>query len=60
MPEPLRGEIWLVDLDPTMGHEQAGTRPALVVSTDYLNSSSADLVILVPLTTVKRGIPLHE
>ena len=30
--QPSRGEIWLVDLNPARGHEQAGKRPALVVS----------------------------
>jgi len=46
-------------LDPTRGHEQAGTRPGLIVSTDYFNSGSAGLVLLVPLTTTRTGIPLH-
>ncbi len=27
-----RGEIWLVSLDPTAGHEQQGTRPVLIVT----------------------------
>ena len=30
--KPVRGEVWDVDLDPVVGHEQAGKRPALVVS----------------------------
>ncbi len=34
MSQPLRGEIWLVALDPTIGREQAGTRPALIISDD--------------------------
>jgi mRNA interferase MazF len=54
-----RGEVWLVDLNPTRGHEQAGTRPALVVSTDEFNQGPAGLVIVVPMTTTERGIPLH-
>jgi mRNA interferase MazF len=54
-----RGEVWLVDLNPTRGHEQAGTRPALVVSTDEFNQGPAGLVIVVPMTTTGRGIPLH-
>ena len=29
---PKRGDIWLVDLNPTKGREQAGTRPVLVLS----------------------------
>ncbi len=59
MPEPSRGDIWLVDLNPTRGHEQAGVRPALVVSVDPFNQGAADLVVLLPLTTVARGIPFH-
>ena len=56
---PSRGELWLVDLNPTRGHEQAGRRPALVVSVDELNHGPAELVILAPLTTRDRGLPLH-
>lgn len=57
--EAYRGEIWLVDLNPTRGHEQAERRPVLVVSADPFNTSPADLLVVVPLTTRKRGIPLH-
>jgi len=32
-----RGEIWLVSLDPTSGHEQKGRRPVLIVSPDSFN-----------------------
>lgn len=59
MPEPLRGEVWNVNLDPAKGREQRGTRPALVVSHDTFNRSAAELVVVVPLTTTYRGIPLH-
>lgn len=54
-----RGEIWVVNLNPTKGREQQGIRPALVVSADGFNHGRAELVIVVPLTTTKRGIPLH-
>ncbi len=57
--QPARGEIWYVDLSPTRGHEQRGQRPALVVSVDTFNQGPADLVIVAPLTTTDRGIPLH-
>jgi len=57
--EPHRGEIWLVDHDPTRGHEQAGQRPALVLSVDVFNLGPADLVIVIPLTSRLRGIPSH-
>ena len=56
---PSRGEIWSVNLNPTQGHEQAGVRPALVVSVDTFNHGPAELVVVVPLTTTARGIPLH-
>jgi mRNA interferase MazF len=56
---PARGEVWLVDLDPTRGHEQAGRRPALVISTTPFNHGPADLVIELPITTKERRIPFH-
>jgi mRNA interferase MazF len=56
---PSRGEIWLVDLNPTRGHEQAGVRPGLVVSTDLFNQGPAGLAVVLPLTTRSRGVPLH-
>lgn len=59
MTDPLRGEIWLADLDPTRGHEQGGKRPVLVISADIYNSGPAGLVVVLPLTKTHRGIPLH-
>ena len=59
MPDPVRGEIWTVDLDPTRGHEQAGKRPALVLSTDLFNEGPAGLVIVLPVTSKAKGIPFH-
>jgi len=32
-----RGEIWLADLNPTRGSEQAGVRPVLIFQNDLLN-----------------------
>ena len=59
MADPLRGEVWNVDLNPTRGREQRGSRPALVVSTDRFNRGPAELVVVVPITGTERGIPLH-
>lgn len=59
MDNPVRGEIWLVDLNPTRGHEQGGRRPGLVVSVDLFNQGPAGLVIVIPITTKEKGIPLH-
>lgn len=53
-PKPLRGEIWMIDLDPKKGREQKGVRPCLVVSTDALNRSDFGTVILCPITTTER------
>jgi mRNA interferase MazF len=54
-----RGEVWLADLNPTRGHEQAGKRPVAVVSEDRLNNGPAGLVIVLPITSTIRPIPSH-
>jgi len=54
-----RGEIWLVDFGEPVGREQGHRRPALIISDDRLNSSRADLAIVVPMTTKMRGLPSH-
>jgi mRNA interferase MazF len=56
---PARGEVWLADLNPTRGHEQAGRRPVLVVSENLFNQGPAGLVIVLPMTTTIRGVPSH-
>jgi len=48
-----RGEIWLVPLDPTAGHEQRGQRPVLIVSPDTFNHVTR-VPIVVPITTGGR------
>jgi mRNA interferase ChpB len=45
-----RGEIWLVGLDPTMGHEQKGRRPVLIVSPEAFNRITKVPVVL-PITS---------
>ncbi len=59
MNEPLRGEVWDADLNPTKGREQQGKRPVLVVSVNEYNKGPADLVVVLPLTGTIRGIPWH-
>jgi mRNA interferase MazF len=59
MSEPSRGEVWLVDLNPTKGREQAGSRPALIVSIDRFNHGASELVIVCPITSKAKGIPIH-
>jgi mRNA interferase MazF len=51
-----RGDVWLVDLNPVVGHEQGGRRPCLVVSADAYNEQPIAMAIVVPLTTRDRGL----
>lgn len=54
--DPNWGDIWMVNLDPVVGHEQAGIRPALIVSVNELNHGPADLVTVLPITTTEREL----
>jgi mRNA interferase ChpB len=45
-----RGDIYIVSLDPTAGHEQQGTRPVLIVSPTAFNRLTRTPVVL-PITT---------
>ena len=56
---PRRGEVWLVDFGEPVGHEQGWRRPAVVMSSDHLNDSPASLVIVVPVTSTRWGLPSH-
>ena len=55
----LRGEVWQADLDPVVGHEQAGARPVIVVSASPFNQTASRLVVAVPVTRTRRTNPLH-
>jgi mRNA-degrading endonuclease toxin of MazEF toxin-antitoxin module len=45
-----RGEIWLVSLDPTSGHEQKGRHPVLIVSPEAFNRVMK-VPVVVPITS---------
>ena len=45
---PRRGEIWQVNLNPTVGKEQQGHRPVMVISTEAFNRSG--LTLVCPIT----------
>jgi mRNA-degrading endonuclease toxin of MazEF toxin-antitoxin module len=45
-----RGDIYLVSLDPTFGHEQQGKRPVLIVSSGAFNRVTR-VPVVVPITT---------
>jgi mRNA interferase MazF len=47
-----RGEVFWFEPDPVLGSEQAGRRPAIVLTRDAVNSTSP-VIIVVPLTTYR-------
>lgn len=51
---PRRGEVWLVSLDPTVGHEVKKTRPAVIVTNNIYNEHNWVLLI-VPVTSRKAA-----
>nr|DAF53754.1 MAG TPA: PemK-like protein [Myoviridae sp. ctZ2t4] len=53
-----QGEIIKVNLNPQAGHEQAGYRPAVVVSNDFFNLKTG-LAIVCPITNTDNKFPLH-
>ncbi len=59
MPSPLAGEIWDLELDPQVGREQGGRRPALVTSNDDFNRMPNDLCFIAPITGVDRRLRHH-
>jgi mRNA interferase MazF len=66
----LRGEIYWAQLDPTLGHEQSGRRPVLILSEDVFNARSGTVIAIAltsqepkasfPLTLEMRGSGLPK
>ncbi|HMF56149.1 MAG TPA: type II toxin-antitoxin system PemK/MazF family toxin [Pyrinomonadaceae bacterium] len=52
-----RGEIWLADLNPTRGSEQAGTRPVIIFQNNLI-SKYTTTILAIPLTTNLRRASL--
>ena len=52
---PRPGEIIKMDLNPTLGHEQANERPAVVLSAQGFNDKSSRVVCVPCTTNVKKG-----
>ena len=52
----LRGEIYWAELDPTVGNEQAGRRPVLVISNNIFNERSGT-VIAFAVTSQEPRVP---
>jgi mRNA interferase MazF len=58
LPVALRGEVWLTELDPTVGREIQKTRPCLIVSPDSMNRH-LDTVTVMPMTSGSRPAPFR-
>ena len=55
---PQRGDLVWLTFDPQAGHEQAGRRPALVLSPGDYNGK-IDLALLAPITSRAKGYPFE-
>jgi mRNA interferase MazF len=55
---PARGDVVWITLNPQAGHEQAGRRPALVLSPSSYNGK-VGLAILCPVTSQMKGYPFE-
>jgi mRNA interferase MazF len=49
-------DVFLINLDPTIGHEIKKTRPCLIISPDEMNANIST-VIIAPMTTKSRDYP---
>jgi mRNA interferase MazF len=58
----LRGDVLWANLEPTVGHEQAGQRPVIVLSADVFNERSGTVIAMALTSQEQRaGFPLtHE
>ncbi|MBD2848070.1 type II toxin-antitoxin system PemK/MazF family toxin [Paenibacillus sp. IB182496] len=55
---PRRGDFIWLDFDPQAGHEQAGRRPALVLSEQDFNSVTG-FAVVCPITSQAKGDPFE-
>lgn len=55
---PRRGDLVRLDFDPPTGHEQAGFRPAIVISNSLYNEHSSTIIVC-PVTSRQRGWPFE-
>jgi mRNA interferase MazF len=55
---PDRSDIIWLTFDPSLGHEQRGRRPALVISPRMYNEKIG-LVLVCPITNVEKGYPFE-
>ena len=55
---PRQGDVVLLDFNPTRGHEQAGFRPAIVISNNIFNENTK-MVIVCPISSNDKEFPTH-
>ncbi len=53
-----QGDIIKLNFTPQAGHEQAGYRPAVVISNNFFNKKT-NLTIVCPITNTHNHFPLH-
>lgn len=54
--DPSRGDVYLIELDPTRGSEIRKTRPCLIISPDELNQHLRTIIV-APMTTGGQAYP---
>ena len=56
----IRGNVFIADLNPTIGSEQSGRRPVVILSND-LNNKYSPTILIAPFTKIikKRNLPTH-
>ena len=55
---PKQGDVIFLDFNPTKGHEQAGFRPAVIISNNVFNENTK-MVIVCPITSNDKEFPTH-
>ncbi|MCL6633959.1 MAG: type II toxin-antitoxin system PemK/MazF family toxin [Alicyclobacillus herbarius] len=58
MPAPERGDLVYVNFNPQSGHEQAGTRPGIVLSPQAFNAATG-FAVVCPITRQQKGYPFE-
>ncbi|MDR0853826.1 MAG: type II toxin-antitoxin system PemK/MazF family toxin [Clostridiales Family XIII bacterium] len=57
--EPKQGDIIRLNFDPQAGHEQAGMRPAVIVSNNSSMKHLNTRAMVCPITNTDKGFPVH-
>ena len=57
--QPQQGDIVFINCDPQAGHEQAGRRPAVIVSNLMYHHYVRGAAIACPITNTQKAFPLH-